>query len=136
MTPNRLLRSCTGRRGIAATEAAIALPVVVLLIFGMLQICHLIHLKQRLTTACYIGTQTMAQSGSSESEVVDQVVLLLQSQGIDSPQVTIDPPATLGTVAAHQNYTLHVAAPVTSNLPLPRLIPMSGEIEVTSSVFQ
>ncbi len=123
-------------RGIAATEAALTLPVVFLFVFSMLQICHSIYLRQKLTSACYIGMQQIAQADASDESVVSTVNALLTSRGIANASVTIPPPSLLGIATLPQTYTLRVTAPVSTNLPSPRLIPMSGTIVVEQTIYK
>ncbi len=134
--PKHSRRSPNIRLGIAATEAAVTLPVLVLFVYSMLQICHSIYLRQRVTAACYVGIQQLAQTDATEEAVVSNVHDLLSSRGITGHLVTLSPSGSLGVVHTPQIYTLRIETPVLPNIPAPRILPMTGTVVVEQALYK
>ena len=126
----------TRRRGVALVEGAVCFPIIVLVVFGMLQLCHLAYLRQKLTSATYIGMQQLAQSSATDANVVSTVKAILASRSIIEAQVTVSPTGVLGTATIPTTYTLRVEAPIYSNLPNPKLIPISGTIVIEQVLYK
>ena len=124
------------RRGIALVEAAACLPVIVIVVFGMLELSNYVYLRQKVTSATYIGMQRLAQKGATDQSVIDTVTTLLQSRGISNATVSISPAGLLGTAGNQTNYTLHVQAPVNENIANPKLIPLSGNVVVEHVLYK
>ncbi|MBM4072949.1 MAG: pilus assembly protein [Planctomycetes bacterium] len=72
------------RRGIAAVEMAIVLPVVLLLLVGIWEVGRLVEVQQLLTNAAREGGRQASTGVKSSSEVTDVVVRYLQQNGIKS----------------------------------------------------
>ena len=65
------------RHGAAATEFAVCLPVLMLLLLGMLEACTMIFLKQSLAVAAYEGGHTALAADArllSEAEKSEDLV--------------------------------------------------------------
>jgi Flp pilus assembly protein TadG len=56
-----------GRRGVAAAEFAVCLPVLVLVVFASIEACSMIFLKESLTVAAYEGSRVALQSAATGS---------------------------------------------------------------------
>ena len=82
----RTNRSST-RRGVAAAELAVCLPVVVLLVVATIESCSALFLKQSLTVAAYEGVRTAIEKGSTTANVqtaCDQILADRRIQGAAS----------------------------------------------------
>lgn len=76
----------TGRRcrsGAAAVEAAICIPVVVLLMLGTLEVSAGIYLKESLTVAAYEGARAGVKRRSTYDDVLQRCNDVLEARGVD-----------------------------------------------------
>ena len=78
------------RRGTAAVELAICLPVLSLVIFGSIEMCNVIHLKQTLTEVGYVGALVGSQPRATEVEIVQRVQTVLAARNIAGASVSVD----------------------------------------------
>lgn len=70
------------RDGIAAMECAIALPIVVLITFGTIDMCSAMFLKESITIAAYEGARIGVASSGSDEAVLVRVAEVLKGRGI------------------------------------------------------
>jgi len=85
------------RRAVAAVEAAVSLPLLVLLVFGSIELANSIFLAQTLSFASYEGAREAARPGATVAQVNDRVGQILHARGINDYTVTVTPqlsPAT------------------------------------------
>ena len=66
-------RANVRRRGVAASELAVCLPVIVLLVLAMIEACTMIFLKQSLTVAAYEGVRTAIEPNGDRRRSADGV---------------------------------------------------------------
>ncbi|MFT5527356.1 MAG: Flp pilus assembly protein TadG [Pirellulaceae bacterium] len=69
----RRQRQCKQRRGVAAVEMAIAMPLLIMLIFGMIEIGRALMVQQVLTNASREGAR-VAVTGGATAETVTAAV--------------------------------------------------------------
>ncbi|MDA8745915.1 pilus assembly protein [Rubripirellula amarantea] len=100
-------------RGVAVVELAICLPLLVFVLLGTIEACHMIHLKQDLSVAAYEGVRIGVLPGSSKTAIETQCNMLMEDRGIKGYSITIssDPK----TLTRGQPLTVTVAAPCTQN---------------------
>ncbi len=79
------------RQGVVVVELAIALPVLMLLIFGTLEICNMIKLKQSLTVATYESAIITLVPGATTAEVQAAMAQVFLDRGVTGATVTIAP---------------------------------------------
>lgn len=70
------------RQGAAVVELAIVLPIVFMLLFGTIEICQRLYLKQSVTIAAYEAARVAARQTSDTETVLSAAELLLEQQGI------------------------------------------------------
>ncbi|QDU88162.1 TadE-like protein [Pirellulimonas nuda] len=114
--PIRQIRS--GRRGIAATEFAVCLPVLMLLLLGMLEACSMIFIKQSLASAAYEGAHTAVAPGATATDVRRACLDLLTDRRVRGASVSVLPGDPLG-VPEGQFMEVHVSAGTDANSLLP-----------------
>lgn len=84
------------RQGVAVVELAVCLPLLIALLLGTIEACHMIHLKQDLSVVSYEGARVGTLPGSSRAAVEAQCELLLEDRGIAGYSVGMSAdPATL-----------------------------------------
>ena len=108
------------RRGTAVVELAICLPVLTLVIFGSIEMCNVIHLKQMLIEAGYEGALIGSQPRATEVEIVQRVQTVLAARHIAGASVSVDGNGTsFDAIRAGELFTVHVDATVAGNVFVP-----------------
>lgn len=105
------------RRGAAAVEFAVCLPVLILLIFGAVEACNFIFLKQSLNVAAYEGCREAIRTTSSTADAEHRALAILDARHVHNAQVRIvsgDPAAT----PRGERVIIEVSAPTSVNSPL------------------
>jgi len=108
----------TIRRGVAATEFAVCLPVIVLLVLGMIECCTMIFLKQSLTIASYEGVRTALEDRAVSTDVLRTSQQILTQRRVRGGATTVSP-ANIPAVPTGQFITVTVTAPADSNSVIP-----------------
>jgi len=111
------------RRGAAAVEFAVCLPILVLLVFGSIEACSFIFLKQSLSVAAYEGAREATLSNSTTSAASVRSQRILDSRGVTDYSISF-PGGTPDAALRGQPVTVEVTAPTQTNSPLAgRFIP-------------
>ncbi len=111
-------RAAHGRRGVAATEFAVCLPVIVLLILGTLECCTMIFLKQSLTIAAYEGVRTALEDGAVTTDVRRTSQQILTQRRVQGGTTAVNP-NNIPAVPTGQYITVTVTAPADRNSVIP-----------------
>jgi Flp pilus assembly protein TadG len=106
------------RRGVAATEFAVCLPVVVLLVLGMIECCTMIFLKQSLTVAAYEGVRTALEDRAVGADVLRTSQQILTQRRVQGGTTTINLP-NVPAIPLGQFITVTVTAPADLNSVIP-----------------
>ncbi len=111
------------RRAAALLEFAVVVPVLILLVFGMLEFSRLMMVEQVITNAAREGARKAVLPGSTSDDVNTVVTNYLTSSGISgagTPTVSPDP----GTAGAGDAITVTVSVPFNnvSWLPVPMFL--------------
>ena len=65
------------RRGVAATEFAVCLPIVLVIVFGSIESCTMIFLKQSLAVAAYEGARVAIEQGDNAGVIAASNQILI-----------------------------------------------------------
>ena len=106
------------RRGVAATEFAVCLPVIVLLVLGMIECCTMIFLKQSLTVAAYEGIRTALEDRAVSRDVLRSSQQILTQRRVQGGTTTVNP-NNIPAVPTGQYITVTVSAPADLNSVIP-----------------
>ena len=106
------------RRGLAATEFAVCLPVIVLLVLGMIECCTMIFLKQSLTVAAYEGVRTALEDQAVRRDVLRSSQQILTQRRVQGGTTTVNP-SNIPAVPTGQFITVTVDAPADLNSVIP-----------------
>jgi Flp pilus assembly protein TadG len=106
----RACKSRERRRGAAAAEFAIVLPVFVLLIVGILEFGRMIMVQQILTNASREGARLACIDGSTESNVQTAVTQFLTNASVSGVTVTCTP-STLSSATPGSQITVQTSVP-------------------------
>ena len=79
------------RQGATAVEFAVVAPMVLIFIFGMLEVFNLYRVEGALTAATLIGGREASIDTANSDDVEAEITTFLQSAGVSSPRITIEP---------------------------------------------
>jgi len=102
------------RRGAAAVECAFCVPVVFLIMFGTLETCSGIFLKETLAVTAYEGCRVGVRRRASAEDVVTECNAVLAARNIVGATVTVDP-NDFSDIGALTPITVTVRAPTNGN---------------------
>ena len=122
--------------GVAIIEAAITLPLITLFVFSMIQFVNMIFLRQKVTSACYVGMQQLAQQSATESDVRNTIQAILTTRGVKNASIQILPAGMLDSAPTGIEFSVRIQAPYSGNLAGPRLIPISSTVDVEQWVVR
>ena len=106
----------SSRRGSAIVEFAIMSQIVLLILFGTIDICSLYYLRQSAKLAAYEGCRIGLTTSGTDLLVSNQATRVLNGRRISGFSI-----ATIPAVAAltpGQLLTVRITVPSTVNLPL------------------
>lgn len=112
--PSRTRLQQRRRRGVAATEFAVCLPIIVLLVLGTIEACSMIFLKQTLAIAAYEGVRTAIIPGKTKADVEAACNQILKERGVDGGTVTVTP-TNFDALDPGQYVDVTVSAPCNAN---------------------
>jgi Flp pilus assembly protein TadG len=98
------------RRGLAATETAIMLPVLVIIVFGAIELANGIYLQQTLSVAAYEGARAACRPGATRQEAEQRIAEVLVAREVDDYVVDIFP-AISPTTPRTTEITVSITAP-------------------------
>ena len=79
------------RRGIAAMEFAVCLPIVLVLVIGTIEACSMIYLKQSLSIAAYEGARASIKPSATTADVEAACNQILTSRNVKGATIKINP---------------------------------------------
>jgi Flp pilus assembly protein TadG len=79
------------RRGVAATELAVCMPVIILVVIATMEATAMIFLQQSVTAAAYEATRTALAPGASTADVVKQGKQILSDRGVKQGALSVSP---------------------------------------------
>ena len=117
------------RRAAAATELAVCLPVLTLIVFGSIQACNLIYLKHGVVTAAYEGTLELSKRNATNASIIARAQQVLTARGIKASDIRLTPAATdIAAAAPGTQFTVEVSATVRSNMSLSGFFPLPATV--------
>jgi len=105
------------RRGVAAVEFAVCLPVLALLVFGSIEASSFIFLKQSLNVAAYEGIRESIRIGSSNANGVNRAQNILTAHAVNDFNISF-PNGESANVIRGNEVVIEVSAPTATNSPL------------------
>ena len=105
-------------RGVAATELAVCLPIIVLLVVATIEACGALFLKQSLTAAAYEGVRTAIAQGATTATVQAACNQVLADRRIKGAKVTISS-TNIAALNPGDFVDVTVSAPCASNSVVP-----------------
>ena len=105
------------RRGVAAAEFAVILPVFLLIVFGSIEAVSMIFLKQSVTIAAYEGARVALVPRSDANNVIGVCQQVLQDRDVQGETINITP-GNFATAAYGTIIAVTVSAPCDQNSPI------------------
>ena len=106
------------RRGVAAAEFAVCLPVLVLLMLGIIETSSMIFLKQSLAVAAYEGSHVAVAPEATQSDVISTCQDILADRRVTGATIQVTP-SNIGALDPGQFFEVRVSAPTDPNAILP-----------------
>ena len=102
------------RRAAAAVECAFCIPIVILLMFGTLETCSGIFLKESIKVAAFEGARTGVRRRATPADVRTEVESVLAMRDVQGATITIEP-SDFDPLNALDPITVTVSAPTAGN---------------------
>ncbi len=106
-------RNSRRRRGVAAAEFAVCLPVMILLVVGAVETSSMIFLKQSLTVAAFEGGRTAIAPNATTDDVKKTCETILSDRRVNGGTVTVTP--SVENAAVGEFVQVEVTAPCDQN---------------------
>jgi len=106
------------RRGTAAVEFAVCLPVIVMLFMGSIEVAGMLFLKESLTVASYEGARTAAKYDSETQDVISKAEAMLAIKNVVGAQISVSP-SDIGNASRGEPITVTVSCPCNANALVP-----------------
>jgi Flp pilus assembly protein TadG len=87
------------RAGVAATELAVCMPLLVLIVLATMEACAMIFLQQSLSVAAYEGARVGITPKATSSDVAAQCQQILDDREVQSATVSVSPTNIPGAAA-------------------------------------
>lgn len=118
------------RKGTVTVELAVSLPLIFFIIFGSIEACNLIFLKQALTQAAYEGAIEGMKPNATQSEVIQHLQTSLQARNIQGATITAGASGNpIEQVSSGELFSVEVSAQTDLNLISPQLFANFSEIQ-------
>ena len=131
-------RSAAGGRrarwGVAATELAVCLPVIVLLVVATVEACSMVFLKQSLTVTAYEGVRTALVKGASVTDVENTCLQILRDRRVDGATVVVSP-RDIASLNPGDYVDVTITAPCDQNTIVPNGFYRGRELSATASMM-
>jgi Flp pilus assembly protein TadG len=79
------------RRGAAVVELAVSLPIIMVVLFGILEISNSVALRKSLVVAAYEGSLVAILPGATASDVQSVVTQVVSDRGVNIAQINVTP---------------------------------------------
>ncbi len=77
------------RKGVAVAEAAICIPVVLLLVFGTLELCQLIFIKERASICAFEGARVGVKRRADRDDAYNAAHEMMLAFGFEKAQFDV-----------------------------------------------
>jgi len=101
------------RRGVEIAELAFALPVFVVLVFGVLECCELLFLKQSLSVAAYEAGRVAARPDTDAEDVTERFNQIVAGRRVNNATLVVS--ADPASLQSGETIQIDVTAPFAGN---------------------
>ncbi len=110
------------RRGTAAVELAVCLPLFLVILVATLDVCGMFYVQQSLKISAYEGARVGILPEAESKNVVFQCETLLDAQGVNGYSIVLDPPDPR-TLSVGDYFTVTISADFDQNAHAGSLYP-------------
>lgn len=111
-------RKRRSRSGSAVLELAVCLPMLSLLVFGTIETCSMIYVRETLTVGCYEGIRVAIKRGKGEADATARVQEVLATRNVKQAAVSYST-ANLAQAAPGTEIRIQISVPCAANSILP-----------------
>ena len=111
-------RMKSSRNAVAATEMALCLPLVTMLILASIEACSMVYLNHSLSITSYESARVAINYDSTNTDVNDKYTELITSRNVAGSQIDFQP-SNVATTPRGTPITITVSAPCDSNALIP-----------------
>jgi len=123
------------RGGLAVVELALVLPVMFILVFGSLEICQRLLLRQAAVVSAYESARLAARRTVNADRVVSRGEALLVDRRVTDGTVTVNPESLDGLTPGTQ-VQVTVTIPIAGNTGISYVLPTTGSISVVATMLR
>ncbi len=123
------------RRGVAATELALVLPLFAMLVMASIEACSMVFLNHSLSIASYEAVRVAINFDSTNKEVQDRFDLLVNARNVKKATLAISAP-NVATVPRGTQISLTATAPCDANALLPPWFFGGRTLSVTTTMVK
>lgn len=115
-----ICRTALPRRGVAAVETAVVLPVVVLILLATFELCQVLFMRNSVLVAAYEGARVAIVPGARAENVEIVVRDILNQRNLQPASITIQP-ANFQNQPAESLVTVEIQVSARDNSSMPLL---------------
>lgn len=128
---NSVRQASDERRGAATLETAVSIPLLIILVFGSIEMANAVFLKQTVNLAAYEAAKLITRPGSNQALAETRVAEIMTARRVTTYTLSFSPTVNTATPRGTQ-VTVTLSAPA-SNLSYGPLRFMTGKT-VTATV--
>ena len=123
------------RSGTAVVELAVCLPLIFTIIFGSIEACNMIALKQVLAEAAYDGALVALRSDADETAIIANINAVLAARNVTPSNVQIQGPggSSFDSITHGQSVSVTVEAHTNGNVLGPQLFGLSKTLSAVAT---
>jgi len=122
------------RRGVAATEAAIMLPLFVLTVFASIEAANAIYLKQSLTLAAYEAASILEENTGTIAQAEARCSQILGARDVQTFEMNVSP--VPNSLNPGDVFTVDVSSPASAYRVGPSFFFQTSELSATISTVR
>ncbi len=123
------------RRAIATVELALVLPVMLIIVFGTLEICQRLMIRQTAAVAAYETARLAARRTTTMAQARARGEQIMTDRRINGGVVDITP-NQLALLPAGSEVQVTVRIPVSGNTTVNYLLPTTGEVRIVTTMLR
>ena len=117
------------RKAAAVAELAVVLPILMIMVFGTLEICERLLLRQSAAVAAYETARMSARRTMTAERATARGLEILESRRIEGGNININP-SDLSEIKTGEQIRVTVLVPINNNTLMQYVLPSSGNIRV------